>query len=391
MAPSLIELADDIAERVLFAAALQTDVADIVPRARLDVLAEAGLYGLAGPAKYGGAGVDIRTASDVRERLAGGCLTTTFVWVQHTTPVLELTTSSYADLRDALLAEMCAGRLRAGIALGGLHQGSAGLKAEPVEGGWLVRGEAPYVTGWGLIDVLLIAALTPDDKAVRALIDAVEGPNLASKRIRLIAANASSTVLLEIDDLFVPSERVTSVAPYTPPPPHDGGGRPNGSLALGVARRCLQLLGPSKLDAGLRACRQQLDDTSDETMAEARAAAAELALRAAAALTVRSGSRSIMVEDHAQRLYREAAFLLVFGSRTAIKASLLRRLGADRREAETTTEPRFKKVTYGEASGIRTQVRRIKNPTLFWAHGDSFHFEAFSPVKASQRITATST
>ncbi len=63
MAPSLIELADDIAERVLFAAALQTDEADIVPRARLDVLAEAGLYGLAGPAKYGGAGVDIRTAS----------------------------------------------------------------------------------------------------------------------------------------------------------------------------------------------------------------------------------------------------------------------------------------------------------------------------------------
>ena len=329
MAPSLIELADDIAERVLFAAALETDAADIVPRAGLDVLAEAGLYGLAGPAEYGGAGVDIRTANDVRERLAGGCLTTTFVWVQHTTPVLELTASSNADLREAWLAEMCAGRMRAGIALGGLHQGSAGLKAEPVEGDWLVRGEAPYVTGWGLIDVLLIAALTPDDKAVRALIDAVEGPNVASKRIRLIAANASSTVLLHIEDLFVPSERVTSVTPYTPPPPYDGGARANGSLALGVARRCLKLLGPSKLDAGLRACRQQLDDASDETMAEARAAAAELALRAAAALIVRSGSRSIMVEDHAQRLYREAAFLLVFGSRTAIKASLLRRLGAD--------------------------------------------------------------
>ena len=328
MTVSLIEVAEEVAERVLFPAALETDASDVVPRTNLDALAEAGLYGLAGPAAYGGAGVDLRTASNVRERLAGGCLTTTFVWVQHTTPVLELTASPNADLREAWLADMCAGRLRAGIALGGLHQGSAGLKAEPVEGGWLVSGDAPYVTGWGLIDVLLIAALTPDERVVRALIDAVEGPQVVSERLRLVAANASATVRLRIDGLFVPSERVTSVAPYTPPPAFDGGGRPNGSLALGVTRRCLQLLGPSALDAELGARRQQLDGATDETLADARAAAAELAARAAAALIVGHGSRSIYLYDHAQRLYREAAFLLVFGSRTAIKASLLHRLGA---------------------------------------------------------------
>ena len=327
---SLIEVAEDVAEQVLFPAALATDAADVVPRAHLDALAEAGLYGLAGPAAYGGAGVDLRTASDVRERLAGGCLTTTFVWVQHTTPVLELTASANADLREAWLAEMCAGRLRAGIALGGLHQGSAGLKAEAVEGGWLVRGDAPYVTGWGLIDMLLIAALTPDGRAVRAMIDAIERPQVTSERLRLVAANASATVRLRIDGLFVPSERVTSVAPYTPPPAYDGGGRPNGSLALGVAGRCLQLLGSSALDAELEACRQQLDAASEEALSEARAAAAELAARAAAALIVGRGSRSIFIDDHAQRLYREAAFLLVFGSRAAIKASLLRRLGSVR-------------------------------------------------------------
>ena len=63
-------------------------------------------------------------------------------------------------------------------------------------------------------------------------------------------------------------------------------------------------------------------------MAEARAAAAELAVRSAAALIAGQGSRSILIEEHAQRLYREAAFLLVFGSRAAIRSSLLRRLGA---------------------------------------------------------------
>jgi len=63
-------------------------------------------------------------------------------------------------------------------------------------------------------------------------------------------------------------------------------------------------------------------------MAEARAAASELAVRAAAALAVRDGSRSVTVDQHVQRLAREALFLLAFGSRPAIKSALLRRLGA---------------------------------------------------------------
>jgi hypothetical protein len=43
---------------------------------------------------------------------------------------------------------------------------------------------------------------------------------------------------------------------------------------------------------------------------------------------VRDGSRAVSVDQHAQRLAREALFLLVFGSRPGIKGALLRRLGA---------------------------------------------------------------
>jgi hypothetical protein len=43
---------------------------------------------------------------------------------------------------------------------------------------------------------------------------------------------------------------------------------------------------------------------------------------------VGDGSRSVTVDQHAQRLAREALFLLVFGSRPGIKSALLRRLGA---------------------------------------------------------------
>ena len=326
MSHPAIEAAEDLAERVLFPAAMRTDASPLPPVSHFEALADAGLYGLAAPAEWGGA--DLATLCSVIERLASGCLTTAFVWIQHNTPVRELSASQNEGLRNDLLTELCAGRTRAGIALGGLHQGTAGLRAEAVAGGWLVSGDAPYVTGWGIIDLVLVAALTSDGRVLRCLIDATESPSLRSVPLRLLAANASGTVRVHFNRHFVPGERVTSVAPYTPSPAYDGGGRPNGSLALGVARRCLQLIGPSPLHDELDTRRRQLDKAAEETMAEARAAAAALAVRTAAALITHRGSRSIALGDDAERLYREAAFLLVFGTRPAIRTALLRDLGA---------------------------------------------------------------
>ena len=61
-------------------------------------------------------------------------------------------------------------------------------------------------------------------------------------------------------------------------------------------------------------------------MPEERARASELALRAATTLVVSGGGRSIAMDHHAQRLAREAIFLLVFGQTAAIKAAQLHRL-----------------------------------------------------------------
>jgi hypothetical protein len=127
-------------------------------------------------------------------------------------------------------------------------------------------------------------------------------------------------------------ERFVSQAPFDPAASlRPDRLRVDGSLALGVTGRCCRLLGPGPLDDELAACRERLDDalTADTAaMAQARAAASELAVRAAAALAVRDGSRSITADQHPQRLAREAVFLLVFGLRPAIKSELLRRLGA---------------------------------------------------------------
>jgi hypothetical protein len=132
----------------------------------------------------------------------------------------------------------------------------------------------------------------------------------------------------------VPTGRFVEQRPFDPASSlMPEGLRINGSLALGVTLRCCRLLGPSPLDAELDACRSRLDEAVSvgaEAMAVARAAACELAVRAAAALAVHEGSSAVLPDQHAQRLSREALFLLVFGSRPPIKAELLRRLSAPR-------------------------------------------------------------
>jgi alkylation response protein AidB-like acyl-CoA dehydrogenase len=125
----------------------------------------------------------------------------------------------------------------------------------------------------------------------------------------------------------VPAERVVGEEPHADVSARDAAGlRLNGSLALGVVDRCCRLMGHSAFDGQLVAVRTALDDATPERLPAARAAASELAMRAAAALTVAHGSRSILADQHPQRLTREAVFLLAFGSRPAIRTELSRRL-----------------------------------------------------------------
>ena len=102
--------------------------------------------------------------------------------------------------------------------------------------------------------------------------------------------------------------------------------RTNGSLALGLAGRCCALVGGEALEAELVQIRRALDEGTPATLPAARAHASAFAVRAATALIVHEGGRAILADHDAQRLAREALFLLVFGSRSSIRDALLRDL-----------------------------------------------------------------
>jgi alkylation response protein AidB-like acyl-CoA dehydrogenase len=318
--------AEEIAEEVLFPAALSVDRADRIPASHLDLLADEGFYAVAAPPAAGGLGVaDTASAAYLVETLASGCLATAFVWIQHHGPLLAAAFSRQPGVTEGWLGPLARGERRAGIALAGLRPGAAGMRVRPVDGGFLLDGEAPWVTGWDMIDTVHVAARDADDVIHYLLVDAVPAATLAVRQLELVAVQASRTVNLTFAGHFVPADRLTGTQPYQEWARSDASGSAlNGALALGVVRRCCRILGPGPLDAQLAACRAALLAADPPAIPHARAAASQLALRATAALTVHTGSRAVLRDNHAQRLVREAAFLLVFGSRPAIRDTLMR-------------------------------------------------------------------
>jgi hypothetical protein len=229
-------------------------------------------------------------------------------------------------LREEWLTPLCRGQRRAGVALGGTLPGTPKLVAHRTSAGYVLNGQSPWVTGWGLIDVVAVAARDRDD-LIWLLVDAEESSTLTVERQDLVAVNASSTVTARFAEHVAPADRLITIQPYADWARADAGGlRLNGSLALGLTRRCTRLLGESALDADLKACRDNLDAADTQTLPEARAAATELAMRAATTLVAQTGSQAILAGQHAQKLAREALFLLVFASRPKIKSALVRRL-----------------------------------------------------------------
>jgi alkylation response protein AidB-like acyl-CoA dehydrogenase len=322
----IVQAAQRIADEVLFPAALATDSSDVVSRELLDVLAEAGLFGIVAPREAGGLDADFATVCAVQEALASGCLTTAFLWAQHIGLVRALAASGDSDLAAQWLAPLAKGEIRAGLALGGALPRPT-LRALPDGPGWLLDGVSPFVSGWTRIDVVHAAARSADDEIVWLIVDAADGESVRADPLHLTALNATATVRVTFDRLPVAGDRVTSrhrVGGGTPPEVL----RMHAALALGVAARCCRLLGPTPLDSELAALRAELDRLGPGTAA-ARAAAGELAVRAAAALMTARGSRSLLVADHAQRLAREALFTLVYALRPESRAALLTRLGAE--------------------------------------------------------------
>lgn len=338
MTTRLIENARRIADDILFPAALEVDRSGVIPDTHWTALADAGLYGIAAPAEFGGPGLPFDGIVDILEVMAGGCLATAFTWVQHHGMLRSVATSGNGALRDDIVPGAIAGRIRGGVAYAGAVPVPPRMRAERIDGGWRLSGHAPFVSGWGIVDVIQFSAGDVETgDIVAGIVGARDQPGITAVRPQqLFVADASRTVSLDVDGLVIPDERIVSrVTRAEFMAAQNFGSRLNATMPVGLVGRCARLLDAAG-EPGAAAALQTIADgirgrldaglADPATLLEARADGCELAVRAASALVAAGGGPALLRSSYPQLLARWAGFTLVAASRPELKRKLVGRL-----------------------------------------------------------------
>lgn len=339
-------------------ATVSDDPARGVEPAHLALLAGNGLLSVRMPMAEGGHGADARVDAEAVEVLSGACGATWFVTTQHRFPqalsrgplaALSPEAIALGPAAERHRADLASARMSAGIAIAHIRRpGPPAVRAEPAAaGGWTFTGKADWCTGWGLLDVVMIAAITRDERFVLALLPAREHPGLrASEPLPLAVMGGTRTVTLEIDELAVGAEDVLAVVDVPAWRAHDAARTTNATPAsLGLLRRMVVALAelgeardrPEAVDLAHEIAERTADRRAEvyalltdvplfERVAERtvlRAELTELAVRTAGALiAARSGSALLMTSPE-QRWAREAAFHLIQAQTASVRAAQL--------------------------------------------------------------------
>ncbi|WP_328483785.1 acyl-CoA/acyl-ACP dehydrogenase [Streptomyces sp. NBC_00377] len=295
-----------------------------VPAGHLAEIRRSGLLGLNAPKEWGGAAAPAAVTRETAEILAGACCSTWFVQTQHHTPVGTLARSE-GPARERLLGRLASGELLSGVAYAHLRaHPRLPVRVSRERGGRRFDGTVPWYTGWGLNDVMLLAGVTDSDEALFAFAEAREQPGLrASAPMRLAALTATRTVSLELDGLWLPEEAVVLRIPYAQWAATDRAKTVDANPAVfGITETALTLLDENTaapLRARLTAVRARAYALADRAGPQEHLSE-RLALRtrahgvmqaATTAAVVTGGGRSMLLTGRAQRLAREALFLMV--------------------------------------------------------------------------------
>lgn len=352
--PAFERSLDGVVDQLL-ATAEATDRAPELPREHFSAIADVGLYGMVVSADSGGLGLAPPTIRAVLRRLGSGCGATAFAFAQHHGTTGAVASTANAQLRDRWLPALT-DRTLAGIAYAHVRRpGTPVLRAtaaprvaagsaDPSQpGAWILDGEAPWVTSWGLAEVLGVAARTDDGRMVWALVPAREATGLrVAKRFELAVLGATATVALRFDGYRVDPDHLLSVVDFEAWAGHDRhlAARPN-PLCLGIGDRAMALLddaapdragelAPAWAALGRRAEEQAAlvdqRQADEDTVAGVRAEAVLATQHLTSALLAAIGGRAMEAGHPAQRLHREAGFYVVQAQNAAGQRAMLDRV-----------------------------------------------------------------
>ena len=269
------------------------------------------------------------------EQLAAASLSTALILTQRDSAVGLLTTSSAAPKRGTLLHRFAKNENCTTVGIAQLttsrQGGSPALRAEPVAGGYQLNGYIPWCTGALMSQFIVAGAVLPDGQQLLFMLQPyLPGVNI-DRPLALVALRSTFTSSLGLKDVLL-EDRWLLRGPIESALAGGRGGISLGQtfLAMGLCRAALDLIADHRSDrakAALHRFEEQLRELRGEILAlcqpgrESDASAANARLRGAcndlalrithAAVALYKGT-ALLADHPAQRLAREAMFLLVW-------------------------------------------------------------------------------
>jgi len=318
------------------------------PAAVMHQLGTAGAFRQAVAREYGGAGVSLKGAVQAIEAVSEECLSTGFITWCQIACTWYLQNTPNRSLAASLLPGVARGETMAATGLSNPMKFFAGieklsLRAERVDGGYVLDGQLPWVSNLGPGHYFgVVAQLGDTGKHMMAIAsDAMAGVTLR-RCGEFVALEGTGTYACVFRRAFVPDASVLA----SPCEAYIDRIRPGFVLTqvgmgLGLARRCIDLMQryerrlghvnsflddrPAELRAELETARrhtyrlaedlQQVDGAIAPTLlrevVQARLTGAELSLKAAHSAMLHAGARAYLRGSAEERKLREAYFVAI--------------------------------------------------------------------------------
>jgi alkylation response protein AidB-like acyl-CoA dehydrogenase len=319
------------------------------PESQLAACARYGVYAWFVPESWGGLGWSEADLLRAYIKLASACLTTTFVLTQRVAAGARILACENDSLKSDLVPQLLSNERFFTVGISHLTTSRRHLApvlvATELEGGWVLDGYCPWVTGSTKADTIVVGATMADGRQLLVALDTKSSGVKLLLPEELVGLSASQTGKVECRRTFVPHERL--LAGPVENVMKQGlnartGGLQTSALALGTADRALRIL---ECEAAKRddlctpaeALRGEWNElcglllrlaggkelSADLTAEVVRQRANSFVLRAAHAALAATKGAGYVAGHPAGRLCREAMFFLVWSCPQPVTAAHL--------------------------------------------------------------------
>ncbi|MBI1314328.1 acyl-CoA dehydrogenase [bacterium] len=340
---------------------------DAWPGEQLGAMGGAGVLGWLIPQEFGGSDISAAELVSGYEQLAAACLTSTFVLTQRNAAIQRIVKSGNEELKKELLPELVDHSQFVTVGISHLttsrqHWKQPTVAVEMLDGGFLLNGEIPWVTGGDRADVIVTGGTLANGRQVLLAVEkCCEGLEMREP-VSMLALNASRTGSIGLNHVFVPWTHLLH-GPAENVMQQGGGGAgtlTTSALAIGHAANAVSLLRaeterrpelneilePLASDVAEVSTHLHEAVTSDEnplpghlTAESLRHRSNSLALRASQAALAASKGAGFVTGHPAGRLVAEAMFFLVWSCPQPVVMANLREFASVCSTGEESWDP----------------------------------------------------